>query len=149
MDVMGVQNINPEQAKQILDSDSSAVDIDVRTEGEYQNGHVPKALNIPVAIPDPAARQMMPNPDFVRVVSAHCSKDRKIIVGCQMGGRSQAAAQILGQEGFQDVSNMQGGFGGAKDPMGRVVTAGWAQLGYPVETEVPKGASYGELKAGK
>jgi rhodanese-related sulfurtransferase len=143
---MGIQNITPEQAKQILDTDSSAVYIDVRTEGEFQNGHVPAALNIPVVWPDPATRQMKPNPDFVKVVSAHFSKNKRIIVGCQAGGRSQLAANLLGQEGFEDVSNMHGGFGGARDPMGRVAQAGWSQLGYPVESDVPKGSSYGELK---
>src|SRR5579884_3075432 len=100
---MGIQNINPEQAKPILDSDSSAVYIDVRTEGEFQNGHVPKSLNIPVMWPDPMTRQMKPNPDFAKVVAAHFSKDKRIIVGCQMGGRSAKAAEILGEAGFQDV----------------------------------------------
>src|SRR6516165_8425564 len=135
---MGIQNINVEQAKQILDSDRNAVYIDVRTEGEFLNGHVPKAFNIPVVFPDPATRQMKPNPDFVKVVSAHFAKNKRIIVGCQMGGRSQMAANILGQEGFEDVSNMQGGFGGARDPMGQIAVAGWSQMGYPVETVVPK-----------
>lgn len=131
---MSAKNIDPEQAKNILDSDSSVIYIDVRTEQEFINGHVPKSVNIPVVWPDPATRQMKPNPDFVKTVSAQCSKDKKIIVGCQAGGRSQLAANLLEQDGFQDVSNMQGGFGGARDPMGRVVTPGWAQLGFPVET---------------
>ena len=143
---MGIQNINVEQAKQILDSDKNAIYIDVRTEGEFLNGHVPKAFNIPVVFPDPATRQMKPNPDFVKVVSAHFAKNKRIIVGCQMGGRSQLAAQILGQEGFEAVSNMQGGFGGARDAMGRTVALGWSQLGFPVEMEVPAGNSYAELK---
>jgi rhodanese-related sulfurtransferase len=142
---MSFKNINPEQAKEILDSDASAVYIDVRTEGEFMNGHVPKAVNVPVAVPDPATRQMKPNPDFARVVSAHFPKNKRIIVGCQMGGRSQFAAQILEQEGFQSVANMQGGFGGGKDDMGRPVP-GWAQMGYPVEMEIPAGASYADLK---
>jgi len=143
---MGIQNINVEQAKQILDSDKDAVYIDVRTEGEFLNGHVPKAFNIPVVFPDPATRQMKPNPDFVKVVSAHFAKNKRIIVGCQMGGRSQMAAQLLAQNGFEDVSNMQGGFGGARDQMGRVLALGWSQAGFPVESEAAKGASYGELK---
>ena len=108
---MSVKNINPEQAKDILDTDNSAIYIDVRTEQEFLNGHVPDSINIPVAWPDQATRQMKPNPDFVQVVSNHLSKDKRIIVGCQAGGRSQLAAQLLAQEGFQDVSNMQGGFG--------------------------------------
>jgi rhodanese-related sulfurtransferase len=146
MVVMSVQNVTAEEAKEILNSDSKAVYIDVRTENEFMSGHVPNAVNIPVVLPDPATRQMKPNPEFVRVVSAHFPKNKRIIVGCQMGGRSQLAAQILGQEGFEAVSNMQGGFGGAKDAMGRTVALGWSQLGFPVEMEVPAGTSYAELK---
>jgi rhodanese-related sulfurtransferase len=146
MVVMSVQNVTAEEAKEILDSDSKAVYIDVRTENEFMSGHVPNAVNIPVVMPDPATRQMKPNPEFVRVVSAHFPKNKRIIVGCQMGGRSQLAAQILGQEGFEAVSNMQGGFGGAKDAMGPTVALGWSQLGFPVEMEVPAGTSYAELK---
>ena len=130
---MSVNNIGPEQTKDILDSDNNAVYIDVRTEQEFMNGRVPKSVNIPVVWPDPATRQMKQNPDFVKTVSAQFGKDKRIIVGCQAGGRSQLAAQLLAQEGFQDVSNMQGGFGGARDPMGRVVAPGWTQLGFPVE----------------
>ena len=143
---MSTKNIGPEQAKQILDTDKEAVYIDVRTEQEFMNGHVPDALNIPVVWPNAATRQMVPNPDFVNVVSAHLDKNTRIIVGCQMGGRSQFAANLLDQEGFQDVSNMQGGFGGARDPMGRVVAQGWTQFGFPVETESPADHSYDVLK---
>ena len=130
---MNFKNIGPEEAKQILDKDPDMVYIDVRTEGEFKGGHVPKSVNIPVVWPDPATRQMKPNPDFIKAVSSHFAKDKRIIVGCQAGGRSQFAADLLAQEGFQDVSNMQGGFGGARDPMGRVIVQGWSQLGFPVE----------------
>jgi len=131
---MSAKTIGTEEAKNILDSDNNAVYIDVRTEQEFMNGHVPRSVNIPVVWPDPSTRQMKPNPDFVHVVSAQFGKDKRIIVGCQAGGRSQFAAELLAGEGFQDVSNMQGGFGGARDPMGRVIAPGWAQLGFPVET---------------
>ena len=47
--------------------------------------------------------------------------------------------------GFQ-VTLLQGGFGGAKDAMGRTVALGWNQLGFPVEMEAPAGTSYAELK---
>ncbi len=143
---MSVKNIDPEQAKQILDSGSDVVYIDVRTEQEYMNGHVPDSFNIPVVWPDPSTRQMKPNPDFVKVVSARFGKDKRIIVGCQAGGRSQYAAELLVRDGFEDVSNMQGGFGGARDPMGRVIALGWVQLGFSIETEVPAERSYNSLK---
>ena len=143
---MSLKNIGPEQAKEILDSDSNAVYIDVRTEQEFTNGHVPGSINIPVVWPDPSTRRMTPNPDFVKVVSAHFTREKRIIAGCQAGGRSQFAAELLVNEGFLDVSNMQGGFGGARDPMGRVVAPGWSQLGFPVETESPPDRSYPSLK---
>ncbi len=143
---MSSKNISPEQAKEILESDGNAVYIDVRTEVEFVNGHVPQAVNIPVVWPDPATRQMKPNPDFVNVVSAHFSKGKRIIVGCQAGGRSQFAAELLTKDGFQDVSNMQGGFGGARDPMGQVIAPGWSQLGFPVEMESPPDRSYASLQ---
>jgi rhodanese-related sulfurtransferase len=132
--VMSVKNIGPEQAKDILEKDADAVYIDVRTEQEFINGHVPKSVNIPVVSPDPATRQMMPNPDFVKTVSGKFAREKRIIVGCQAGGRSQFAADLLDKDGFQDVSNMQGGFGGARDAMGRVLAPGWTQCGFPVET---------------
>ena len=144
-----MKNIGPEEAKNILDNDRDAVYIDVRTEQEFLRGHVPGSVNVPVVWPDPATRQMKPNPDFVTVVAAHFPKDKRIIVGCQAGGRSQFAAGLLDQEGFADVSNMQGGFGGARDPMGQVVAPGWAQLGLPVETEVRAENSYASLSKGK
>src|SRR5207237_9126803 len=106
---MSIKNIRPEQAKDILESDGSAVYIDVRTEQEFVNGHVPKSINVPVVWPDPATRQMKPNPDFAKVVSAHFAKDKRIIVGCQGAGRPQLAAALLRKEGFHVVSNILGG----------------------------------------
>src|SRR2546427_6902752 len=143
---MSVKKIGPEQAKDILESDGKTVYIDVRTVQEFMNGHVPNSINVPVVWPDPATRQMKPNPDFTKVVSTHFEKDKRIIVGCQAGGRSQFAADLLDKDGFKDVSNMQGGFGGARDPMGQVIVPGWSQLGFPVETEAPPDRSYASLQ---
>lgn len=130
---MSVKQIDPKQTANTLQQDGSAVYLDVRTPEEFANGHVPGAVNIPVMSPDPMSRRMAPNPTFLETVLARYSRDVKIICGCQMGGRSQHAAEILVHAGFSDVSNMVGGFGGAKDPMGRIVAPGWLQSGLPVE----------------
>jgi rhodanese-related sulfurtransferase len=130
---MSVNQVDPQQVHDTLQKNPDAVYIDVRTDHEFKNGHVPGAKNIPVAIPDPATGRMSMNPEFLKSVEAVYPRDRKIILGCQMGGRSQRAADILAQAGYTDVSNMRGGFEGAKDPMGRVVAPGWAQLNLPVE----------------
>ena len=130
---MSVKQIDPRQTYDTMQHDPNAVYLDVRTPGEFDGGHVPGAVNIPVMSPDPLSRRMTPNPNFLQAVQSAYSKDRKVICGCQMGGRSQFAAEILDQAGFTDVSNMVGGFGGAKDPMGRIVAPGWLQSDLPVE----------------
>ena len=142
---MAVKEITPQQAHDILTADTADVYIDVRTEREFANGHPAGAVNIPVAFPDPA-RGMIANPDFASVVEKNFSKDKKIIVGCQAGPRSTAAAGMLDQAGFQDVSNMLGGFGGVRDQMGNTLAPGWAASGLPVSSENGEGVSYESMK---
>ena len=138
---MAIKEITPQQAHEMLAANADAVYIDVRTEREFANGHPQGAVNIPVAFPDPA-RGMMVNSDFVKVVEANFPKEKKIVVGCQAGPRSNAAAGMLQQAGFQDVSNMLGGFGGMRDQMGNVSAPGWAASGLPVSNDNGEGVSY-------
>ena len=142
---MAIKEVTPEQAHDILTNDSSAIYIDVRTEREFANGHPQGAVNIPVAFPDPA-RGMMVNNEFVKVVEANFPREKKIIVGCQAGPRSNAAAGLLQEAGFRDVSNMLGGFGGMRDQMGNVSAPGWAASGLPVSQDSGEGVSYDSLK---
>jgi hypothetical protein len=88
----------------------------------------------------------MVNPDFVKVVEANFPREKKIIVGCQAGPRSTAAAGLLEQGGFQDLSNMLGGFGGMRDQMGKVIAPGWSNSGLPVSNDNGDGVSYESLK---
>jgi rhodanese-related sulfurtransferase len=143
---MAIKEVTPQQAHDILNADTSVVYIDVRTEREFAQGHPQGAINIPVAFPDPA-RGMMMNKDFVKIVEASFPHDKKIIVGCQAGPRSNAAAGFLAQAGFQNVSNMIGGFGGMRDPMGTVIAPGWAASGLPVSDDNGEGVSYMSLAA--
>jgi rhodanese-related sulfurtransferase len=143
---MAIKEVTPQQAHEILTNDTSVVYIDVRTEREFTNGHPQGAVNIPVALPDPA-RGMAMNPDFVKVVEANFHHEKKIIVGCQAGPRSSAAAGFLQQAGFQDISNMIGGFGGMRDPMGTVIAPGWVASALPVGDDNGDGVSYDSLSA--
>jgi rhodanese-related sulfurtransferase len=99
-----------------------------------------------VAFPDPA-RGMTVNSDFVRVVEANFPRETKIILGCQAGPRSTSAANMLQQAGFQDVSNLLGGFGGMRDPTGKMSARGWASSGLPVSNDNGEGVSYQSLSA--
>ena len=129
--------------------EQGAVYVDVRSQMEFDAGHPADAVNVPLIDRDPRTGQMMPNPDFVEVIKANYPPDTALLVGCQVGGRSQRAAQILETFGFANVANVRGGFSGMRDPMGRSVDPGWEESGLPVETEAP-GRTYGDLvkKAG-
>jgi len=141
---MPIRQIAPDEAYKLLDEGYRYVD--VRTEAEFANGHPATAVNVPVVFPDPATRQMVMNPDFVGVVEAHFPKDARLIVGCQAGGRSQRAAEVLTQVGYSQVLNMQGGFGGARDQSGRSVVAGWDERGLPVCKDCGHENSYAGLR---
>ena len=120
--------------------------VDIRSSPEFESGHPAGARHVPLIEVDEDSGQMTPNPDFVRVMQANFAPDAKLLIGCQSGGRSARATQILSTFGFADVANVTGGFGGARDPMsGRMVDPGWAGSGLPVETTTPPGHGYQDL----
>lgn len=131
---MEIKRITPEQAKELLDSQAGTLYLDVRTVPEFEAGHVPGAKNVPVVEPDPFGRMQL-NPRFVEIVEKNFGKDVKGITGCQKGGRSLKAAELLLQAGFPNVVDMRGGFGGETDEMGRLTFPGWAPRGLPTTRE--------------
>jgi len=143
---MAIDQKQPPEVKELLESNPDAVYLDVRTEREFEAGHPTGAINIPVALPGPGG-QMMPNPQFLGVVSVVLPKDTKIVCGCQVGGRSQMAADIMSQAGYTDLTNMPGGFGGLQDPATGEVIMGWQDEGFPVELGADSDSSYAALKA--
>jgi rhodanese-related sulfurtransferase len=121
--------------------------VDVRSTMEFAGGHPESAVNVPLIEPDPDTGQPMPNPDFVRVLQCEFGLDAKLLIGCQVGGRSLRAANMLCGMGFTDVVNVRGGFMGARDPLGRTIDPGWVEAGLPVETGQPNGRAYADLVA--
>jgi rhodanese-related sulfurtransferase len=130
---VSIQQVTAEEAHARMTQDPSTIYLDVRTVPEFTAGHPPAALNIPVVVANPAIGKMTPNPGFLPTVEANIPKDTTIIVGCMSGGRSQYAAEVLAEAGYQYIANMQGGFGGARDPVGRLVVPGWQDYGLPEE----------------
>jgi len=141
-----IEQSTPPDVKDLLEADPDAIYLDVRTEGEFAAGHPAGAINIPVAFPG-AGGQMQMNPDFLATVEAAIPKSTKIICGCQVGGRSQAAADMMSKAGYEDLTNMQGGFGGLQDPTTGEVITGWQDEGYPVEVGTTDENSYEAQKA--
>lgn len=72
--------------------------LDVRTPGEYSQGHLEKAENIDYK--NPAFKEQIDKLD----------KTKPVFVYCLSGGRSAAAAKVLHESGFTDVYEMQGGY---------------------------------------
>ena len=144
---MSVKHIGVKDAR-TLQADEGYTYIDVRSTPEYDQGHPAGAFNVPLLHLDPATRRMQPNLDFLAVVKATQASDAGLLIGCQMGGRSARAAEMLAAAGYTDVSNVLGGFGGARDrATGQVLHEGWAEAGLPVETAATPGGSYDELRA--
>jgi rhodanese-related sulfurtransferase len=64
--------------------------IDVRTQGEFGEGHPAEAVNIPV--------------DELATKPLEVSKEEEIVLCCRSGVRAQLAQNILMQRGYQHVS---------------------------------------------
>ena len=137
---MTIKHVTVQQAHQ--QQASGATYLDVRSIPEFQQGHPAGAFNIPLMHVDARTRQMRPNPEFVAVVKANFSLEAPIVIGCQMGGRSQQACEILSSAGFQNVANVLGGWGGAPQ-MGHT---GWIQAGLPVEAIAEQTREYDALQ---
>lgn len=142
---MAIGEIAPTQAYETMRNNPDAIYIDVRTEEEFAQGHPPGAINVPVMFMRPGGPPQ-PNPEFLLVVERNVPRDKKLFVGCMMGGRAQRACEILEDAGYKDIANVRGGFGGARDMSGRVIAPGWINEELPVSGEQGR-FSYQALKA--
>jgi len=70
--------------------------IDVRHDGEWNEGHLPSAIHIPLGH---LAERIAEVPD-----------DKPVVVHCQGGGRSSIAASLLQKMGRKNVANLAGGY---------------------------------------
>ena len=139
---MPIESMDCKGAHAAMQGDDSARFLDVRTVQDYDQGPPAGAVNVPWAVVDPASGQMAPNPDFVPTVKKHFGADTKLYLSCQAGMRSLKACMDLEAAGFTDLVNVDGGFGGRRDPMGQVVAPGWSDSALPVDDSK---STYSEL----
>lgn len=70
--------------------------IDVRTEEEYSQGHVPNSINIPVDRLEEEIEDLITNTEDI------------VIVYCRSGSRSKQAADVLSKLGYSLVFDAGG-----------------------------------------
>ena len=108
-----IENLDPIQAWDLMQTSEKAVLIDVRTAVEHGFvGHPPRAIH--VAWKEFPGMQL--NTNFVAQVSQHVAdKSAPVLLLCRTGVRSVEAAKALEAAGFQHLVNIVQGFEGAID----------------------------------
>ncbi len=137
-----IKGVTPEEATPLLED--GWIYVDVRSEPEFEAGHVPGALNVPLLNMGPGG--MTPNPDFLPVMQQCFGKAEKLLLGCRSGGRSRRAAEMLAGVGYGELADLTTGWEGTKDAFGRPVP-GWSKKDLPVETGAPDGQRYADVKS--
>ncbi len=90
------ENVSPEGFESLMKEEHLL--LDVRTQEEYDVGHIADAVLIPVdELPD-------------RISEIEAYQDMPVLVYCRSGNRSAVASGILVDAGFNQVYNLLGGF---------------------------------------
>ena len=89
-------NITAEEAKQIMDTEEGYIILDVRTQEEYDQGHIPGAIVISHEEIAEKAEEVLTD------------KDQLILVYCRSGRRSKIAAEALAELGYTNIKEFGG-----------------------------------------
>ena len=102
----GYQQITMDEAITLLEEEKDSIILDVRTQDEYSERHIPGAVNIPN---ETIGTDEIPElPD----------KEQLILVYCRSGNRSKQASEKLAALGYTNVKE----FGGINDWPGETVS---------------------------
>ena len=94
----GTQKLTVENFETKLKSVSEKTVLDVRTQDEYNNGHLANATLVDYY-----------QDDFKSKI-AKLDKNKPVFVYCAAGGRSNSALKILTELGFKEIYDLKGGF---------------------------------------
>ncbi len=93
-----IEEISPIEARELLESESPPLFVDVREPDEWEEGHIPGAVYVTRGRLEQRIEGLIPD------------KSRPLVVYCSAGSRSAFAAKVLGEMGYTDVVNLAGGF---------------------------------------
>ena len=97
--------IDGQSALDMMNNETDYIIIDVRTESEYQQGHIKNAINIPNESIDESVSDILTD------------KDQLLLVYCRSGNRSKQASEKLAKLGYSNIYE----FGGISDFPGEIV----------------------------
>ena len=100
------QQITQDEAKSLMETEENYIILDVRTQEEYDSGHIPGAICIPNETIGSEPPEELPD------------KDQMILVYCRSGNRSKQASQKLFDIGYTNIKE----FGGINTWTGEIVT---------------------------
>lgn len=100
------QKISMQEGLELMESDSDYILLDVRRIDEFEEGHIPGAINIPNESIGTEEIEELPD------------KNQTIYVYCRSGNRSKQASQKLVELGYTNVIE----FGGIIDYSGEIET---------------------------
>lgn len=95
-----IMNLAAQKAKEMIDENNSNPDfiiLDIRTPGEYSDGHIKDARNIDYY-----------EPDF-RDQLGRLDRSKKYLIYCRSGNRSGSTLGIMKKLGFKEVYTLSGG----------------------------------------
>lgn len=93
----GIKTVAPLRVTQLVNHDSALV-LDVCTDKEFAEGHIPDAVNLPLSRLSSEADNALAK-----------SKDKPVIISCRSGNRAKSAAKKLSKLGFKDIYILSGG----------------------------------------
>ena len=95
-DKASYQTITQEKAKELMDTQEVLI-LDVREQDEYDSGHIPGAVLLPVgSINETTAAEVIPD------------KDSTVLVYCRSGNRSKTASSALAELGYTNIYEFGG-----------------------------------------
>ncbi|MDP3331077.1 MAG: rhodanese-like domain-containing protein [Methylococcaceae bacterium] len=127
-----IENLVPQQAWEVLQSNAGAVLVDVRSKVEHTFvGHPPGAIHIAWK----EAPDWQVNNQFVAdVKKVATNPSAPVLLLCRSGQRSLDAAKALENAGYQHLINIVDGFEGSLDAnRHRGNLGGWRFVGLPWE----------------
>lgn len=95
-DALGYRQISMEEAAKLMEQETDYLLLDVRTAEEFQQGHIPEAMNLPNE--DIGTQQLTQLPQ----------KDQLLLIYCRSGNRSKQAAKKLVNLGYTNVVEIGG-----------------------------------------